>query len=214
MQDLFEQVDEQLDAERVQRFWEKNHIRVIGGVVLLFVGLFIYVGWRDYRLQQDHAASEQFARASAWLDKKETDPAHAELTKLLETHAGHGYAMLSHFLLAKSLASAGKIAEAVTHLDRLAQEADLAILADLALLNAAYLTADEIPRAQTFLARMTASSPYQAHALELKGLFAAQQGRQAHAITHYRKARELAPEGTLRRRLENRLERLAGEKVS
>ena len=211
MQDIFEHVDEQLDAERVHKFWQQNRKWVIGGLILLFVSLFVYVQWRDYRVQQSQAASDQFVMAQDLFDKEDRENGQKQLQKLLKEYSGHGYALFGRFLQAKSLVAEGKTAAAVEQLQQLVKEADTPLLVDLALLNAAYLTSGDGKRSVAFLTRIKDDSPYRAHALELQGLLAAQSGDDKNALASYQEARALAPEGTLRRRLESRLERLAGE---
>ena len=213
MQDIFEQVDEQLDADRVQKFWENNRKWVIGGLTLFFLMLFAYVGWRDYQVQRSQAASEQFSLGWDLFDKKDSANSQKQIEALLEKYSGHGYALFGRFLLAKSLAAEGKTTAAVAQLEQLAKEADLPVLADLALLRAAYLTSGNAGQSEAFLARIDAYSPYRAHALELQGLLAAQQGDGSSALARYREARALTPAGSLRSRLETRLERLAGEET-
>lgn len=212
MQDIFEQVDEQLDAERVQQFWEKNGKWVIGALILLFVSLFVYVQWQDYRVQQSQAASEQFMSARDSFDKKDHQNGQKQVQTLLETYTGHGYAHLGRFLQAKSLAETGKTELAVQQLEPLIQEGGSSPLVDLARLNLAYLTSGDAKRSQAFLARIPTESPYKAHALELQGLLDAQKGDNKSALARYQAARALTSEGSLRRRLEDRIERLSEEK--
>lgn len=211
MQDIFEQVDEQLEADRVQKFWEANRSRLIGGLVLFFGMLFAYVGWQEYQLRQSQAASQQFMLAEELFNKQDTANGQKALQTLLQSHSGHGYALFGRFLQARLLADAGNREGALEQLALLVKESSLPLLADLALLNAAYLTADQAEQAEPFLARIDAHSPYRAHALELQGLLAAQRGDQQTAITRYREARAMALEGTLRSRLESRLERMGSE---
>ncbi|MBF0401103.1 MAG: tetratricopeptide repeat protein [Magnetococcales bacterium] len=211
MQDIFEQVDEQLEAERVQKFWEANRPRLIGGLVLFFVLLFAYVGWREYQLRQSRIASEQFMTVQELFIKQDNDGGQKALQQLLSEHSGQGYALFGRFLQAKRLADAGNREAALEQLALLVKESRSPLLADLALLNAAYLTVDNGGQAEPLLARMDVHSPYRAHALELQGLLAAQRGDQAAAQARYREARALASEGSLRSRLESRLERMGSE---
>lgn len=210
MEDIFEQVDEQLDTERVQKLWEKNRKWIVGGLILLFFVLFVYVGWQDYQVSRSQSASQQFMAAQELLDQKDIERGQAQLHVLLDEYSGHGYALFGRFLQAKSLADSGKREAAVAQLDQLAKEAP-SPLRGLALLNAAYLTSGDAERCGGFLARMDKNAPYQAHALELQGILATQKGDGQRALTLYRQAHALTTEGTLRGRLENRLERLGGE---
>ena len=212
MQDIFEQVDEQLDAERVQKFWEKNGKWVIAVLILFFLGMIAYVQWREYRIQQSQSASEQFMVARDFFDKQDHSNGQKQLQMLLDTYSGHGYAHLGRFLQARSLVETGKTKQAVQQMELLIQEAGSSPLAELALLNLAYLTAGDAQRAQTVLTRIPTESPYKAHALELQGLLDAQKGENKSAVARYQAARALTSDASLRRRLEDRLARLSEEK--
>ncbi|MEO5364360.1 MAG: tetratricopeptide repeat protein [Magnetococcus sp. DMHC-8] len=211
MQDIFEQVDEHLEAERLQKWWEANRQRLLAGLVLFFLLLFAYVGWREYRVRQDHAASEQFMMLQDQFSRQDLDRGHRSFQALQQDHSEHGYALFGRFLQARELAVAGNRDGALAQLALLVKESGSTLLTDLALLNAAYLTAGEEGRAEPFLTRMDPRSPYRAHALELQGLLAAQRGDQQTAATRYREARAAAVDGSLRSRLESRLERMEGE---
>ncbi|WP_130470445.1 YfgM family protein [Candidatus Magnetaquicoccus inordinatus] len=211
MQDIFEQVDEQLEADRLQKWWLANRNVVITGFVVFFASLFAYVGWQDYRLRQSQAASEYFLVVQDLYTKGDHAGAEKQLQALLQNHSGHAYSQFGRVLQAKSLAATGKREEALQQLEEVAKGADLNLLRDLALLNAAYLTAGESGKAEGYVQRMDGQSPYRAHALELRGLLAAQRGDKQAAVAHYREARGLSTEGSLRARLESRLERMGGE---
>ncbi|MBF0184452.1 MAG: tetratricopeptide repeat protein [Magnetococcales bacterium] len=211
MQDIFEQVDEQLEADRVHKWWLANRQAVIAGFVFFFAALFAYVGWQEYRVKQSQAASEYFLVVQDLYGKGDQAGAEKQLQQLLQAHSGHAYSQFGLFLQAKALASSGKTAEALAQLERVVKESELPLLRDLALLNAAYLSAGEASKAEGYLSRMGGQSPFRAQALELRGVMAAQQGDAAAAAARYREARALAVEGSLRARLESRLERMGGE---
>ncbi|MBF0162744.1 MAG: tetratricopeptide repeat protein [Magnetococcales bacterium] len=212
MQDIFEQVDEQLEAERLHKYWQANRNRLLAALLLFFMLLFAYVGWQEYQARQDSAAAELFMRLQDRLNKQENEAAQKELQTLLGSHAGHSYAQFGRLLQARLLATAGNRSGALEQLTLLIQESHTPLLQDLALLNAAYLTAEKPEQAEPFLQRISSHSPYRAHALELQGLLAAQRGDSAAALAHYRDARAVAGEGSLRNRLESRLEQMGGEK--
>ncbi|MBF0096695.1 MAG: tetratricopeptide repeat protein [Magnetococcales bacterium] len=209
MQDIFEQVDEQLEADRVQKWWVANRRWVIAGFVSFFAALFAYVGWQDYRTRQNQAASDYFLVVQDLYAKGDVEGAERQLQLLLQHHSGHAYGLFGHLLQAKALATAGKAEAALQQLEVVIKAADLALLRDLALLNAAYLTASESGKAEGYLQRMESQSPYRGHALELRGVLAAQRGDLQAAAAHYREARAASTEGgSLRARLESRLERM------
>ncbi|MEO5377349.1 MAG: tetratricopeptide repeat protein [Magnetococcus sp. DMHC-6] len=209
VEDIFAQVDEQLEADRVQKYWEKNQKWIVLTFVLFFIALFAYVGWQEYRQRQDRAASDIFLSSLESFNADKPDLAKEKLSKLMENFSDHGYATLGELLQARLLAQGGDVEGAIGHLESLATRSDLSgLLRDLALLNAAYLTAKDRARAVSFLARIDPNSPYQPHALELQGLLASQAGEMKVALDTYRKAIGLNPAASLRKRLELRIEKM------
>ncbi len=214
MEDIFAQVDEQLDADRAEKFWRDNQKRIIGGLVILFLGLFIYVGVREYRQSRDQTASDLFIAADKLFAKGDMAAGRKGLEPLLKDYSDHGYGILARFLDARALAKAGQIDPAVAQLRMVAREEGDSPLAGLAWLNAAYLTVGQPERAAELLKNIGDDSPFRAHALELTGLMAARKGKDGEALNHYRQALAMNPEGALKERLQERLERLDGAKES
>lgn len=210
MDNIFEQIDEQIEQDRVHKFWQENWQRIVAGFMLFFLGLFAYVGWRDYRRGQDLAASDLFMAARVGFDGENSLAGQAGLKPLLESHPKQGYGLLARLLSARALAEEGDADGAVSQLESLAESAGSSSLRGLALLNAAYLTVGDAQRAGAFLSRIGPKSPYRAHALELEGLLAAKAGDDKTAVDRYRSALVLGAEGSLRQRLDQRLERLGG----
>lgn len=211
MSDIFEQIDEQMEADRVQKFWEENRKWIIGGLILFFLGLFAYVGWRDYRERQDQSASDIFMVAPPLLKKGDLQAGQKQLDLLLKEYPNHGYALMARLLDARALAEKGKTEAAVQQLDRVANEAGSSPMQGLALLNAAYLTAKDTKKSESFLKRIGPNSAYYAHALELMGLLAAASGDEKTALAHYQEAKKANPDPSLEGRLGQRLERLGIE---
>jgi predicted negative regulator of RcsB-dependent stress response len=211
MQDIFEQVDEQLEADRMHTWWVANRRWVITGFIFFFASLFAYVGWQDYRTKQNHVASDYFLVVQDLYAKGDVAGAERQLHLLLQNQSGHAYGLFGRFLQAKALAAVGKTEAALQQLEEVIKGSNLRLLRDLALLNAAYLTASESDKAEGYLQRMESQSPYQGHALELRGVLATQRGDLQAAAARYREARAASTEGgSLRARLESRLERMGG----
>ena len=208
MEDIFEQVDEQLDAERAEKFWRENRKRIIAALVIFFIGLFAYVGWREYRQSQDRAASDLFMAADLLLGQGDVPGGRKALEPLLRDYSDHGYGLLARLLDARTLAESGQTDAAVAQLRMVAREAGSSPLAGVAWMNAAYLTANDPQQARELLKNIGADSPFRALALELLGLMAAKNGDEQAALEHYRQAMALNPEGSLQMRLKQRLERM------
>ncbi|MBF0142966.1 MAG: tetratricopeptide repeat protein [Magnetococcales bacterium] len=209
--DIFEIVDEEMDADRVRRRWLKYRGVLIGGLVLLFAGLFAYVGWESWRERVDQQASDLFLTAWNGYEKADATVNRAELERLLATYPRHGYALLGRLLQAREMVREGQVDRALMLLQEAAAEAGRdAPLADYAWLNAAYLTAAEPARCLGFLDRIGEGSAFRGHALELKGLLSDHEGKAEEALKWYREALEKSRAGGLRERLSRRVERLGG----
>ncbi|MBF0453211.1 MAG: tetratricopeptide repeat protein [Magnetococcales bacterium] len=207
---IFEQVDEQLDADKAQKFWRDNQKWIIGALIVLFASLFAYVSWRDARLKEDRTISDLYIQAQVLEKKGDRAGAEEILQRVMTEHGEHGYALLARLTDAQVLAKAGKRDEAVAHLEVLAAKSSGSPLQGLALLNAAYLTSDNEQQALDFLAKIDEKSSFRPHALELEGLLLAKAGKGQMASARYQQAIQQGADGALRQRLNRRLERLAG----
>lgn len=208
--DIFEQVDEQLDADRAQKFWEENRVYIIGALIALFAGLIIYVNWRDGRIEEDQHLSVQFLQAQEYMQVGDWPQAKAALDGLSAQASGHGYGQLAQLSKAQGLAQNGQIEDAVAVLKRLTVDHSGTLMADLALIMAAYLVEKDAQQSRSFLSQIDEKSPYKAHALELQGLLLAREGDEKGALSHYQEALKLPVEGSLQNRLQERVERMAG----
>ncbi|MBF0358669.1 MAG: tetratricopeptide repeat protein [Magnetococcales bacterium] len=207
--DIFEQIDEKMDEDAAQKFWRDNQKYIIAALVLLFIGLFAYVGWRDARIKEDYALSDAYIQAQALDAQGDRAGASAAFQKLLDDGGDHGYALLAILADAQALARVGKIDEAVARFETLAAKTTNSPLQGLALLNAAYLTAADSSRSRGFLSKIAETSPFRPHALELDGLLLSEAGDEKNALAKYQEAVQSGASGPLLQRLNQRLERLA-----
>ncbi len=209
MDNLFEQIDEELDADRLRKQWERNRPWIIGGFIVFFLALFAYVGWEEYRSKQDAAASDLFMAAIKPYEQNSWTETEQLLQPLLTRFGNHGYGILAKVLEAQTLARSGKKSDAATRMEQLANETKDETLRDLALYNVALAIVDEDrARAESSLNRIGDDSPFRGHALEILGLLAQKQNDLLNAAIHFQKAIELGAKGELRTRLDLRLERL------
>ncbi|MBF0110306.1 MAG: tetratricopeptide repeat protein [Magnetococcales bacterium] len=209
MDNIFEQIDEELDADRVRKQWEKNRPWIIGGFIVFFLGLFAYVGWDEYRSRQDATASDLFLAATAPYEKESWSEAEQLLQPVLQQFDSHGYGLLARIIEARTLAKSGKKTEAASRMEQLANDTRDDSLRDLARYNAALLIVDDdASRAEAILNQIRDDSPFRGHALEILGLLAEKQNDKINAAVRFQKAIELGAKGDLRTRLDLRLERL------
>ncbi|MBF0342184.1 MAG: tetratricopeptide repeat protein [Magnetococcales bacterium] len=209
VQGIFEEVDEQLEAENVARFWIKYHNWIIGGLVALFVGLFAYVGWMDHLKKRDQEVAQRYLTALDSMTLAEAGPGRKELTSLASEYGDHGYALLARFAEARLLAREGKSDEAALMLEEVAAMAQPP-LKNLAIMQAAFVIADDPKRALRRLENIPRESVFKPHALELAGVLTAAQGDAQGALVLYKDALTLKPESGLRKRLERRVQRMGG----
>lgn len=210
-EEFVKQIDEELEAENIRKLMERYRVWVLAAVVFLFAGLFSYVGWNHYRQNQDRAASDLYLQAEAKVRAKQWSGLNEQLAPLQQGYSGHGYGRLGRFLQVRALMEQGQGEQALQALEKIIEsEGRNPALRDLALLNAAYVTATDAAKARGYLNQIEANSGYRPHAAELLGLLAAQEGKREEAVGHYREGLAGRPGGSLEERLRRRLEALAG----
>lgn len=206
---IFEEIDEQLEAENVARMWRKYHNWLIGGLVLLFVGLFAYVGWQEYQKKRDREVADRYLTAMERLEGGEAAEGRKALAGLAVAYGNHGYALLARLVEARLLAGEKKNDAAALLLEEVAARAGPP-LKNLAVINASFVVADDARLALRRLGNIPADSVFKPHALELAGVLTARGGDAKGALEFYRQALALKPEGGLRKRLERRIQRMGG----
>lgn len=204
---IFDEIDEQLEAENVARLWIKYKNWLIAGVILLFVGLFIYVGWQEYQKKRDNEVGDRYLTAMEALDAGDKETAHQGFNGVKDKYSDHGFAQLARFTEARALAQEGKNDQAALLLEEVAAMTKPP-LKNLAIINSSFVIADDAKRALRRLGNIPQESVFKPHALELAGVLTARQGDPKAALAMYREALTLKPEGGLRKRLERRIQRL------
>jgi predicted negative regulator of RcsB-dependent stress response len=207
---IFEEIDEQMDADKAHKFYKENKAFIIGGLVALFAGLFIFVAWRDAQVKENQTLSNQYIQAQELDAKGDREGATAIFQTIMNENSDHGYGILSLLSDAQALAKAGKKDEAIARFEALAAKTSNSPMQGIALLNAAYLAADDVGRAKGFLSKISPSSSFRPHGLELEGLLLAKAGDEKQAYARYQDAMQAGASGQLQQRLQMRIERLAG----
>ncbi|MBF0285745.1 MAG: tetratricopeptide repeat protein, partial [Magnetococcales bacterium] len=208
--DLIEQIDEELEADQVRKYWNKNKNLIVVTLLLTFTALFAFVGWRDWRDRQDHQASLLYLSAMEAHAGGSAAQSHQIFSTLEKEYPRHGYAKLGRMLHARALVDHGDLPGALALLEATAQEGKVGTLplGDLALLELAALTGDDPAKARGYLERIAADSPVKANALELEGLMLLKTGEEPAAVARFQEARKKASGGPLAQRLEVRLDRM------
>jgi hypothetical protein len=166
--DFFNEVEEELRADRVRNLVQKYARPVITIAIVVLVVLAASVSWHYWRKHQAAQASEAYDRgveAMAQGDRTKADAAFAEAAK----GGSGGYKSLA--LMARAgLVPADKPAEAVKLLDQAAKAAPDPIIGDAARLKAALLLLDKEPYAkleERLKPLMKEKAPYRPLAMEL-----------------------------------------------
>jgi hypothetical protein len=126
--DIFDEVDEDLRAERVQRLFRRHAGTIAAVVVLIVAGVAGWQGWRWYEARQDSAAAMDYLVAMNLADGLPADanatsraPAIAAFQHVAAT-APVGYRTLARLRLAALLASGGQASDAAATWDALAAD--------------------------------------------------------------------------------------------
>lgn len=147
MSDIFNEVDEELQRERLQKLWERYQLPIVIVAVLIVAAV---GGWRGYEYyvgQKAAAAGADFERAVTLSEGGKHADAETVFGKVV-AEAPAGYALLARFRAAAELAQV-KPAEAVKAYNALAADASLEpAWQDLAALRAGMLTVDNVPFAE------------------------------------------------------------------
>lgn len=179
MSDIFREVEQDLRRERASRLWEKYGIYVIGLAVAIVVGAAAIIGWQEWRISVNEAASDRYDEVVAAAQKEKPAEAVAMLKQFADDNSG-GYAVLARLQEADALMEAGKTEEAVKAFEAVASDSDATeIVRGMASIKAMLLTLDKASL-DDVKARMMplveARSPWASNAQELMGLAAYRAG--------------------------------------
>lgn len=209
--DIFDEVDEELRAERASRMWRRFGTPILGALVLVVAGVAGWQGWQWYEARQREAAAVAFMAAHRAAEAEGADlPAMAERFAALAPQGPAGYRTIALLRAAALKAETGEVAEALAMYDRIAADGavdplyrDLAslmwVLRSLDAGDPAVLAARIAPLARP-------GQPWSASARELAALVAIRAGQRDQA----RQALEaLAADVTAPRTIRDRAGRIA-----
>ncbi len=221
MVDIFDEVDEELRAERAQQLL-KRYAGLILAVAVLIIGAAAgWQGWRWYEARQDQKAAAQYLAAMTLADASPTGSNEATRTAATATFASvaaqgpTGYATLARLREAALKADAGDLRGATALWDQVAGDSSVdPLLRDLASLLWAQHQIDQGDLA-LIEARLkplaAADNPWHALAEEQLALLDLRQGKKDQAKT---KLQHLAQDATapsgVRGRASGLLTRLGG----
>ncbi|MEX2450188.1 MAG: tetratricopeptide repeat protein [Rhodospirillales bacterium] len=121
---IFDEIEEDLRAERYAKLWKAYGKYIIAALAILVVAVAGYQGWRAYDLKVRSEQSDRFAGALTLLaDKK---PAEAQKAfAALADEAGTGYRFLARLHAAAAAAENGETANAQKLYDAIAADSGL-----------------------------------------------------------------------------------------
>ncbi|WP_338148142.1 tetratricopeptide repeat protein [Neoroseomonas eburnea] len=209
--DIFDEVEEDLRAERAQRLWRRLATPVLGALVLTVAGVGAWQGWQWYENRQREAAATTFMAIHRAAEAEGADlPAIAARFEALAPTSPAGYRTLALLRAAALRAETGDRDAALALYDRVAADGsadqlyrDLAslmwVLRSLDTADPALLAARIAPLARP-------DQPWNASARELSALVALRAGQREEAK---RSLEALAADVTAPRGIRERAQRIA-----
>jgi hypothetical protein len=209
--DIFDEVEEDLRAERAARLWRRFAAPIIGGFVLLIAGIAGWQGWQWYEARARDAAATAFIAAHRDAEAQGADlAAIGARFAALAPEGPAGYRTLALLRAAALKAETGDRAGALALYDRVA--ADTAVdplyrdLASLMWVLRSIDSADPAVLAARIAPLARPDQPWSASARELAALIALRAGQTAEAR---RGLEALAADVTAPRAIRERAQRIA-----
>lgn len=200
MTDIFQEVDEEVRAERYKKLWQKYGWIVIAAAVVLVIGVGGYEGWKAYRQDLQLEESTRYSNALETIESGNAQQGVAELTALAE-EGSYGYGELAAFEAARARIEAGEVEAGVAAYREIAEDGSadpslramarlLAVMNGLEQGDPADLQADLAPLTET-------GNPFRPAALELAAMIALRQGDTQTARERYAQIADdpAAPQG-------------------
>ena len=210
MPDIFDEVEEDLRAERASSFARRFGGLGALGVVVVLAGTGAYVWWSQQRAAQTQIVADRFIAAAAQADKAETplgglDRSAASQAAAtfadIAAHGPAGYAVLARLRLAAVQWQLGEKTQASASWQDVASDGDAPkLLRDLAVVTSAQHqvdSADPILLKQTVQALTAPDNPWRPMAEQVVALIDLRQGntREAGDILRRLSIDPMAPEG-------------------
>lgn len=147
MADIFNEVDEEVRRERLQKLWERYSIYIIAVAILVVAAISAWRAYEWWVAKQAAAAGAQFEQALTLSQQGKHTDAEQAFAKIA-ADAPAGYRMLARFRAAAELGQS-KPTDAVKAYDQIAADGSLGqTLQDLANLRAGMLLVDSSPLAE------------------------------------------------------------------
>ncbi|MBJ7251097.1 MAG: tetratricopeptide repeat protein [Acetobacteraceae bacterium] len=211
MPDIFDEVAEDLRAERASRLWKRYGTLVLGALVFVLAGIGAHQSWRWYEAREAEKAGMAFMAAHRAAEAEGADlKSMAQRFEEASRGAPAGYRDLARLRAAALKAETGDLAEALRLYDAIAADSSAdPLYRDLASLLWVIRSLDQGDLAM-LAARITPlarpDSAWNASAREIAGLIALRAGRRDEARQAFQ---ALAADVTAPRGVRERAQRLA-----
>lgn len=156
MTDIFQEVEEDVRRERLEKLWKEYGDYIIAGVALLIIAVAGFQLWRVYDQKQRVKASNEFTTA-VQMEKGGQTALAAELFGKLAKSAPGGYAALARLQQGDTMLASGNRADGIALLKQIATGSD-PDLAAIARIHLAWALVDQESKSeiQSLLAPISA----------------------------------------------------------
>jgi hypothetical protein len=143
--DIFQEVEEDVRRERLEKLWKAYGDYIIAGVAAVVIAIAGYQFWQRYEAQQALKASAAYNTAQQLADAGQSALAAETFGKIAKDAPG-GYAILARLAQADTLLASGNRGDAVAIYKEIASKDD-SYIGDVARIRGAWATAETAPRA-------------------------------------------------------------------
>ncbi len=185
--------DDEQQLQQIKAWWQRYGSGILlglAGLAVILAGWWGYGTWQERSAQQAAAAYAELLRAE---QGGELAAAEAAGERILDEHAGSGYAAMAALRLARIQVEAGERRRAVQTLKGLADSADSRAMAELARLRRARLLGETDQEAALSLLEGEVTEGFRASYAQLRGDLLSQLGRAEAAVAAYREALNSEP---------------------
>jgi hypothetical protein len=184
--DIFQEVEEEVRRERLEKIWKEYGDYIVAAACLLVIGVAGLQLWRVYDQRENAKASEAYMQAEQLYESGQTDLAAQSFAHIASTAPG-GYAAVARLQEADAMMVSGKHDDAVALYKKIAA-GDNALLGDVARIHEAWGVVDTSsrPGIEALLAPLTdPNSAWRFAAQEILAYWDYRNGQMAKAAQEY-----------------------------
>jgi len=189
-ENFIREVEEELQAEKLLKIWEKYGSFLTTCAVIVVVGAAGFVGYKEYNLYQQGKASDMYYQAQQELEANNWEKASTLLAEL-ESSPIDGYRLFAYLSEARAELRENNATGAVAVYEEAYKDGNFPELyKDFILIAKGYAALDDEAADLSALdaeitALTTRATSWLPSAYEIKALIAMKQGNEQKALTHY-----------------------------